>query len=229
MNQTLSYYDTHAETFIQDTVSAQMHTQQDAFLAYLPAHAHVLDLGAGSGRDSLYFMQHGCSVTMVDGSAAMCKACEKLTGQKAVHSTFLEYETDENYDGVWACASLLHLRREEIPLVLSRLAAMLRQPNIVYLSFKYGEFAGERNGRYFTDLTEESLAGVIREANAVLRGANTVSREGNSALRETSTAALVVVNGSYTIEKQFITEDVRPGRTTKWLNAYVRLMDLIRE
>lgn len=205
LDQTLSYYDTHADAFIQDTQTAQMHAQQDAFLAYLPAHAHVLDFGAGSGRDSLYFMQYGCRVTMVDGSAAMCEACEKLTGQRAVHSTFLEYqlkEADEKYDGIWACASLLHLRREEIPLVLSRLAGMLKKPNIVYLSFKYGEFAGERNGRYFTDLTENSLAEVLREAN---------------------TAAPAVAYGRYALEKQFITEDVRPGRTTKWLNAFVRL------
>lgn len=203
MNQTIDYYNTHADDFVQDTLAANMHLQQDAFLSCLPTQAHILDLGAGSGRDSLYFMKHGCQVTIVDGSDVMCKACEKLTGQKAIHSTFLDFETQEKYDGVWACASLLHLHKEEIPVVLSHLAGMLKNPNTLYLSFKYGDFEGQRKERYFTDLTEKSLMGVIEEANKV------------SSVKE---------SGAYAIEKQFITEDVRPGRGTKWLNAFVHLI-----
>ncbi len=203
MDQTIAYYDSHADAFVQDTVTAQMHTQQDAFLSYLPANARVLDFGAGSGRDSLYFMQHRCSVDMVDGSAAMCEACEKLTGKRAVLSTFLEFQTEEKFDGIWACASLLHLHRDEIPIVLSHLAEMLDKPNVMYLSFKYGDFAGERNGRYFTDLTEESFSAIIDEANAL------------EATRRC---------GTYTVDKIFMTEDVRPGRNTQWLNAFVRLL-----
>lgn len=202
MNKTIDYYNTHANDFVQDTVTASMHLQQDAFLSCLPAHAHVLDLGAGSGRDSLYFMQHGCLVTMVDGSDAMCKACEKLTGQRAIHSTFLEFETQEKYDGIWACASLLHLHKEEIPVVLSHLAGMLNKPNKLYLSFKYGNFEGQRNERYFTDLTEDGLALLIRETNAM---------------------KFTIKYGGYTINRQFITEDVRPGKSTRWLNTFVSL------
>ena len=202
MNQTIDYYNTHANDFVQDTLAANMHLQQDAFLACLPAQAHILDLGAGSGRDSLYFMKLGCLVTMVDGSDAMCKACEKLTGQKAIHSTFLDFETQEKYDGVWACASLLHLHKEEIPVVLSHLAGMLKKPNTLYLSFKYGDFEGPRNGRYFTDLTEEGLASVILKTN---------------------TLKLTMEHGNYKVDRQFITKDVRPGRTERWLNAFVHL------
>lgn len=128
--------------------------------------------GGDDQRRYLYYqlkisMQHGCQVTMVDGSDAMCKACEKLTGQRAIHSTFLEFETQEKYDGIWACASLLHLHKDEIPVVLSHLAGMLNKPNKLYLSFKYGNFEGQRNGRYFTDLTEDSLSFLIRETNAM--------------------------------------------------------------
>lgn len=202
MDQTIDYYNMHADDFIQDTVTAKMHVQQDAFLAYLSEKAHILDFGAGSGRDSLYFLQHGYHVTMVDGSTVMCEACEKLTGQKAIHSTFLDFKSQKKYDGVWACASLLHLHKEEIPVVLSHLAGMLNKPNTLYLSFKYGNFEGQRNGRYFTDLTEESLVTLIRKTNAL---------------------KLTGDHGRYTIDRQFITEDVRPGRSTRWLNAFLHI------
>ena len=99
--------------------------------------------------------------------------------------------------------SRVNICQRSIPVVLSHLAGMLKKPNTLYLSFKYGDFEGQRKERYFTDLTEKSLMGVIEEANKV------------SSVKE---------SGAYAIEKQFITEDVRPGRGTRWLNAFVHLI-----
>ncbi len=39
------------------------------------------------------------------------------------------------YDGVWACASLLHCARNRLPDVLKRIHAALRRGGVCYISF----------------------------------------------------------------------------------------------
>ena len=59
---TLSYYNTHAQDFVQGTVGVDFHITQDRFLAQLPAGAKILDFGCGSGRDTKYFLERGFAV-----------------------------------------------------------------------------------------------------------------------------------------------------------------------
>ena len=106
---------------------------------------------------------------------------------------FQELDAVEQYDGIWACSSILHLPLDELVLVLGKMAKALTPQGIIYTSFKYGNFAGERNGRYFTDMTEDSFAALMQ----------------NITLLE--------------IEEQWITSDIRPGRgEEKWLNIILR-------
>lgn len=69
---------------------------------------------------------------------------------------FQELSEVEKYDGIWACASILHTKRTELPDVLRKMCTATKNNGIIYVSFKYGDFEGKRNGRYFMDLTEES-------------------------------------------------------------------------
>ena len=198
MNETLQYYNLHADAFAADTVCVDFHETQDRFLQYLPDYARILDFGCGAGRDTVYFLEHGYSVDAIDGSEAMCRMAEELTGIPVRQMLFQELDAVEEYDGIWACASVLHLPQRELCGVLSRMIRALKSGGIMYLSFKYGTFEGERNGRYFTDLTGEGFSDIMK------------SVEGADQLR-TEAGGFPVI---------WITDDVRPGRSTEqWLNV----------
>ena len=169
-----------------------MSALQKEFLEMLPAGGRILDLGCGPGRDTRLFLERGFRVTAVDGSEELCRLAEAFTGHPVIHSTFQEFRPGESYDGIWACASLLHLPKEEIVRVIERLSPFLREGGVFYMSFKYGSFSGERNGRYFTDLTEQDMDGILAGIPAL---------------------GLV---------RYALTGDVRPGRGhEKWLNVYL--------
>jgi hypothetical protein len=95
-----------------------------------------------------------------DASTEMVRlARERITGRAEVlQMRFDDAGWQEEFDGVWACASLLHVPATELPHVISGLGAALRPGAVIYMSFKHG--AGERvvGGRRFTDLTEEALS-----------------------------------------------------------------------
>lgn len=190
MNNTLQYYNEHAELFTADTQSSDMTEKYAPFLNRLSDGAHIMDLGCGSGRDSAKFLQMGYTVTSVDGSEELCRIAEAHTGQTVHYMLFDEIPWQNQFDGVWACASLLHCTMEELPHVLQKVANSLKAGGVLYLSFKYGDFEGMRNGRYFTNLTEESLQKLIADMPEL------------------------------SIEKMYQTGDVRPGREHElWLNA----------
>src|SRR4051812_38788459 len=65
------------------------------------------------------------------------------------------------FDGIWACASLLHVPAASFPNIASRLVDALRPGSAWYMSFKLGE--GERlaDGRLFVDHTEATLRSAL--------------------------------------------------------------------
>lgn len=150
----MNYYDLNAEEFFSDTVNADMSTHHDEFLKNLPEKACILDAGCGSGRDAKLFKSLGYNVTAIDGSVEMCKLASKHSGINVKHMQFQEIDFKNEFDGIWASASLLHVPSCEIADVLKRLKDSLKENGILYASFKYGDFEGERNGRYFNDLDE---------------------------------------------------------------------------
>lgn len=163
MGNTTDYYNENAKKFIDGTVSVDFKHIQDTFLVLLPESAKILDFGCGSGRDTKYFLEHGCSVDAMDGSLKLCKAASEYTGIAVKHMLFQDLNEKEMYDGIWACASILHVKREELPDIIRKMSLATKANGIIYLSFKYGDFEGERNGRYFTDMTEESMAEILAD------------------------------------------------------------------
>lgn len=155
-NKTIDYYNKNSEAFIESTKNVDFRKTQDHFLSKLPKEGRILDLGCGSGRDTKYFLDHGFQAEAVDGSEEMCRAAEELTGTEVKQMMFADLDVTERYDGIWACASLLHLPKTELAEVLEKTEKALKQDGILYLSFKYGDFDGERNERHFTDFTEET-------------------------------------------------------------------------
>lgn len=198
MEGTIDYYNLNAKNFIENTQNVDMHLAQDKFLQLLDSQSSILDFGCGSGRDTKYFLGKGYHVTATDGSAELCKLASAFTGIEVKEMLFQELDDINKYDGIWACSSILHLPKKELFPVLRKMCIALKSAGVIYSSFKYGDFEGERNGRYFTDFTEDTFRDFIKDIPEL------------------------------TIEDHWITSDVRPGRgNEKWLNLIIRKSDIL--
>jgi SAM-dependent methyltransferase len=133
----------------------------DKFIGYLPESGEIMDLGCGSGRDSLYLIDRGFGVTAVDGSKEMCELASIHIGQDILEMQFSELDFDEVFDGIWACASLLHTTPDEFEDIFGKVIKCLKPGGVLYMSFKYGEFTGFRNGRYFNDFKTKEMKDII--------------------------------------------------------------------
>ena len=160
---TLAFYDENAGEFIAGTLAADMTDTQRRFMACLPPCARILDFGCGSGRDTKVFLGAGFRVDAIDGSAEMCAAAAAYTGVPIQQMLFSDLNASNQYDGIWACASILHLPKNVLAEVIQKTEKALKVGGVLYASFKYGTYEGMRNGRYFTDFTEEKLKGFWEE------------------------------------------------------------------
>ncbi len=146
MNNTLNYYDTNANTFINDTISVDFSEIQNHFLELLPTNPYVLDFGCGSGRDTKYFLEKGCQVVATDGSEKLCKVASAYTGIEVKQMLFQELNYVDTFDGIWACASILHVPKAELLSIIRKMCTALKVNGVIYTSFKYGAFEEKRNG-----------------------------------------------------------------------------------
>ena len=161
---TLDYYNKNSEEYFNSTLNVDMTNTYKEFLKLVPEGGKILDLGCGSGRDSMNFMKLGYEVTAVDGSKELAKKASALLGKEVIASTFEELELKETFHGIWACASLLHIKREDLKIVLNNLYNNLDDNGVFYMSFKYGEkeYVDDKN-RYFNCFTDESIISFINE------------------------------------------------------------------
>ena len=159
----------------------------------MPEGARVLDFGCGSGRDTKYFLNKGFLVDATDGSEELCRIARELTGIPVRQMLFSELDAVGVYDGIWACSSILHCPKEELKDVIRKMIRAVKDGGVIYTSFKYGDFEGERNGRYFTNFTTDSFHEFVREFPEL------------------------------SVEQEWVSADVRPGRgDEKWLNLILR-------
>ena len=128
-----------------------------------------------------------------DGSSELCKLASAFTGIEVKEMLFQDLDASGKYEGIWACSSILHLPKQELFPVIRKMCIALKDNGVIYTSFKYSNFEGERNGRYFTDFTEDAFHEFIKAIPELM------------------------------IEEEWITSDVRPGRgEEKWLNLILR-------
>jgi SAM-dependent methyltransferase len=155
----VAYYNLNADRFAADTGEVDMSALYERFLRRVGPGGRVLDAGCGVGRDARAFVERGYTVVAFDASAAMVRLARERTAGRAevLQMRFNDVSWRDEFAGVWACASLLHVPASEVPPVLRRLGATLRPGGVIYMSFKHG--SGERvvGGRCFTDHTEETL------------------------------------------------------------------------
>lgn len=162
---TIDYYNANAQKYFDTTVGADMSKQYDLFLKYVRENGRILDFGCGSGRDSFSFKKMGYKVDAIDGSEELCKLARERVGVNAQCMNFLDFEAHEEYDGIWACATLLHLKKPELIDVLSRLRDGLVYDGCLYTSLKNG--TGEEvtpEGRYYLYLPKEEFLDLSSDA-----------------------------------------------------------------
>lgn len=189
-DKTLDYYNKNAKAFFDETQSVDLHDTQDLFLSYLSQGSSILDFGCGSGRDSKYFLEKGYHVVATDGSEELCNVASAYVGILVHKLLFQELQDEDQYDGIWACSSILHAKKEDLPNIFKRMIIALKEQGYIYVSFKYGEFEGIRGERYYTDFNEKSFTEFISEFSELK------------------------------IEKMWVSADVRSERSNeKWLNV----------
>lgn len=154
----VEFYEEHADSFIAQTAEVDMEALYQRFCRHLHSQASILDAGCGSGRDALAFSQKGYQVVAFDASRKMVDATRKRAGVPVYQMTFQDAQFDKVFDGIWACASLLHVPRDRLSNILERFSSFLVPTGILYASFKYGVEEREKAGRYFNDLNEGRLA-----------------------------------------------------------------------
>jgi 2-polyprenyl-3-methyl-5-hydroxy-6-metoxy-1,4-benzoquinol methylase len=158
------YYDETAGEFFERTRGLDMEQHYLPFLSLLEPGARILDAGCGSGRDMKAFSKRGYRVAGMDASEAMVRLAREHTNEQVHHLAFQEVTWEEEFDGIWACASLLHVARRQLPEVLERLGRALRPGGVLFMSYKHGQGEHSRNGRRFTDLDEPLLRELLRDA-----------------------------------------------------------------
>lgn len=189
----VKYYDEKASKFKESTQDANMEEMIQKFLSYLSQDAKILDAGSGIGRDTKRFMELGYHVEAFDASIEMVKISSEHTGIQTRHLTFEQLDYEDEFDGIWACASLLHVSKDDMEDVFSRLHLALRPNGILYASFKLRDSDFEKDGRSFTCYTESSFREFIERIKL------------------------------FDIMDFGITTDVRAGRDDEfWLNVFLK-------
>lgn len=189
----IDYYEQHAERFCEDTRGVDMTPLYQRFLPRLPRRGHVLDAGCGCGRDARAFVARGFRVTAFDASPTLVKLAEEHLGQPVHQLRFEDIRWQRRFDGIWACASLLHVPEADLDDAMLRLRGSLKSGGMLYASFKYGRGERSSNGRRFTDLNETGLYALVRRVGG---------------LKEVET---------------WRTGDLRAGRgSERWLNTLLR-------
>jgi len=167
--ETQSFYEENARSYFDSTVGIDVSGLRERFLKYVPAEGLILDAGSGSGRDTQAFRALGYEVEAFDSSPALAELSTRLTGVQTQVRAFENFNEPARFDGIWACASLLHVSERDLPDVLARLGRALKSQGALYVSFKEGvaEFT-DSEGRRFTNLTLQRLELLLGSVTNIL-------------------------------------------------------------
>ncbi|MBC7664160.1 MAG: DUF3427 domain-containing protein [Caulobacter sp.] len=189
MDENTEYYSANAQRFFEATVGVDMSTLHQSFLSRLPTRARILDAGCGSGRDAKAFAALGHEVSAFDASDELARLASDYCGVAVQARSFVDVTETAAYDGIWCCASLLHVPLAEIEQVIRQLLRALRPGGCLYLSFKLGTGERVHDGRRFTDADEPGLRAWLKASGEVA-----------------------------TIDT-WVTSDRRPERSEQWING----------
>ncbi len=161
----VDYYNKYSNAYFDSTVEIDMSEKLDRFMNMLDSGDTVLDLGCGSGRDSKVMLDNNLEVTLLDASSELAELADIYTGVEPLVMDMREIDFEGVFDGIWACASLLHLPKDDMPDMLNKLHAALKSGGVIYISVKKGDFEGFRQERFYADYEPEELRKLIEDVN----------------------------------------------------------------
>ena len=163
--ETLGVYRAKAEDYARMVAGIGSNRHLDAFIAALPAGAHVLDLGCGTGNASAAMVEAGLTIDAWDGSPEMAKVARDQFGLDVQVKTFDMLTAIEAYDGVYANFSLLHAPKADMPANLDRCAQALKPSGILHLGLKTGSGeARDKLGRFYAYYSDAEITGLLEAA-----------------------------------------------------------------
>ena len=164
----IEYYNKNSEKYIRSTFEANMDPLLTKFAFHVPKGGLILDAGCGTGRDSVWFVNHGYNVVAFDGSEDMVKHAKDYVDGEVMLATFENFKCDKKFDGIWACSSLLHVKRENMVDIVEKLAGYLKPKGAFFMSFKDRDEDYEKDGRVFTNYTESELRELINSIDDLI-------------------------------------------------------------
>lgn len=190
--ETIEYYNKTADQYYWNTVGVDLDALRKLFASCFPAEATILDMGCGSGRDVMAFSDMGFKVIGLDASEELIKLARERLGINAFVGDMSSWISSEPFDGIWCCASLIHLSEEEKERFFDNLKYNLKKGGVIYISVKDGIETGlDEEGRFVSNCSEAELRVYLKSA------------------------------GCEILEIK-ITEDVLGRDRFKWLNVFAR-------
>jgi ubiquinone/menaquinone biosynthesis C-methylase UbiE len=131
--------DAYAEKYRRGSVAAEF---GDRFVDRLPGEC-VLDLGCGPGSDAAVFTDRNLEVVGVDVAQSFLTAASEDVDASFCRGDARQLPVaDGAVDGVWACASLHHVPRADLPAALAECRRVLAPDGALFCSVKRGDGAG---------------------------------------------------------------------------------------
>ncbi len=159
------YYNKHAKEFINNTLNVDLKPIYDRFYAHLENGQKILDIGFGSGRDSLQFYKKGFKVVSIDFAEEIVTRGKILLSNEVLLVDARNMRYQNEFDAIWASAVFLHFKDAEIIETLKNCEVALKSDGVIYLSFKYGENEINRHGRFFNDFNECKFKRIMTEVS----------------------------------------------------------------
>ena len=163
MNTTLEYYDENAEKYVKESFALTARDNQDMFLSFVKRGGHILDFGCGSGRDTAFFLMKGFTVQPTDGCESICKLASEYLKMPVKVLEFNELDEEDEYDAVYASASIMHLEHDKLMELYPKIIRALKKDGILYASFEYGEEDGYVDMCYYTRMTEKKYTDFVEQ------------------------------------------------------------------
>lgn len=187
------YYNKHAKEFINNTLNVDLKPIYERFEPYLKKGQKILDVGFGSGRDSLHFDKKGYEVVSIDFAEEIVSRGKILLSNEVLLVDVRDMQYKDEFHAIWASAVFLHLTEEEMLKAFENCAEALKMKGSLYVSFKYGDTEKYRHGRYFNDYNEVKFSEMISSCE------------------------------KFNISEMWKTEDARPNKKGHyWLNVILK-------